>query len=219
MLSEGYVYFNSISKYRNDTSNYRGDENEGKIPIDPICIQILDKNGQNIFEKIPRPDSVKLSHVDDDGILIFCTAMITEEILYNEGSHYVFNNEFKAAIKDFGEHVLLFNSGEFLSKLSKAQLYANPKFGYISGPIIYRDLNDYSNPNINVYNLTKSVFDPLFVKSEQYKMQNEWRLIVDGSDNYLPTNADGSYIIKIEKLEWANIFDIETFLEIFQYTP
>ncbi|MNI80568.1 hypothetical protein D3C73_1371050 [compost metagenome] len=71
MLSDGYVYFNPISRYRNDTSNYRGDKNEGKIPIDPMFIKMFDKNGKNIFEKLPRPDDVKLTHVNDDEILIF----------------------------------------------------------------------------------------------------------------------------------------------------
>ena len=215
MLSEGYVYFSPVSRYRNDTSNYRGDENEGIIPIDPMSIGIFDENSRKIFEFIPRPDSVKLTQFDDDHILMFCAAMITEEILKEEGMHYVFNDEFKDAIKDFGDYVLIFYAGEFLSKLYQAKLNASPEFGYTSGPIIYRNLNDFSKTN--VYYQTESVYDPFFVKSEHYKMQNEWRIIVDGSDDYLPTNEDGSYIIKIEKLEWAYIFELETFLETFQY--
>lgn len=216
MLSEGYVYFSPVSRYRNDTSHYRGDENEGIVPIDPISIEIFDDNGRNIFEIIPRPNSVKLTQFDDDHILMFCAAMITEEILNDEEKYYVFNEEFKDAIKNFGDYVLIFYAEEFLSKLNLAQLNASPEFGYTSGPIIYRNLNEFSNTN--VYSQTDSVYDPFFVKSEHYKMQNEWRIIVDGSDDYLPTNEDGSYIIKIEKLEWANIFDLETFLETFQLT-
>ena len=214
LLSEGYIYFNPVSKYRTDSTNYRGDEYEGIIPIDPKSIKIFDENGRNIFETVPLPDSVKLSRVDDDGILMFCTAMITKKILKHEDDYYVFNEEFKDAIKEFGDHVLLFHSKELLSRLNQAQLTASPKFGYESGPIIYRDIDDFSKTN--VYNLTGSFYDSFFVKSERYKMQNEWRLIIDGSDDYLPTNEDGAYIIKIEKLEWFNICDASTFLDTFK---
>src|SRR5690606_353265 len=95
MLSEGYVYFSPTSRYRTDTSNYRGDEFEGIIPIDPMSISILDKNGCDVFESIPLPDSVKLSSLGDDSVLMFCAAMITEDILTNEGKYYVFKDEFK----------------------------------------------------------------------------------------------------------------------------
>ena len=41
MLSEGYVYFSPVSRYRTDTSNYRGDEVEGIIPINPMSIKMF----------------------------------------------------------------------------------------------------------------------------------------------------------------------------------
>jgi len=221
MLTEGNIYFNPVTKYRSDASIFRGDPNEGKVPIDPSKIVMKDQFGQNIFEYLPRPNSVKLSLVNDDGILMFCTSMITKEIMVKDDQHYIFSEEYKTAIKDFGDHVLLFNSGELLSSLNKARQTANPEFGFTSGPIIYRDLSDFSNQKNyqEDYNSTGSVYDPYFVKSDLYRSQNEWRLIVDGSYEFLPTNDEGSYTIKIDKLEWADLFDTTTFLNTFQSKP
>lgn len=111
----------------------------------------------------------------------------------------------------------MFYSGELLALLRKAQINANPKFGFVSGPIIYRDLNDFAATSNyqNAYKTTGSVLDPYFVKSNKCKEQNGWRLIIDGSYESLPTKDDGSYIIKIDKLKCANLFDTKTFLDTF----
>jgi hypothetical protein len=221
MLNEGHIYFSPVSKYRSDTSNYRGDHNEGKVPIDPSKIVIKDHLGQNIFDHLPKPNSVKQSLVNDEGILMFCTSMITKKIMVEDNDHYIFSNEYITAIKDFGDHVLLINSGELLKLLSKARMNVTPEFAYTSGPIIYRNLSGFSNQKSyhEAYNSTGSVYDPYFVKSDQYISQNEWRLIVDGSYESLPTNDDGSYTVKIDKLEWALLIDTTTFLNTFQYKP
>ncbi|WP_368293693.1 hypothetical protein [Dehalobacter sp. TBBPA1] len=217
MLSNGYIYFNPISKYRNDTTVFRGDNKEGLVPIDPSELKMFDKSGQDIFNFIPRPTTVMQSIVGDDSILTFCASIITENILYYNNQNYVFTEDYKSAIKEFGEYVLLFSCEELLTLLRNAQINAYPKFGFTSGPIIYRDLNDFTDAGSyrNAYNIKGSVYDPYFVKSSKYKNQNEWRLIVDGSNESLPTNDDGSYIIKIDNMKWANLCDTNTFLNTF----
>lgn len=217
MLANGVVYLNPVSKYRNDTTIFRGDRYEGLVPINPFSLKIFDKSGKDIFEDIPQPTTVMKSIVGDDSVLLFCASMITIDILHYKNRGYVFNDDYKLAVKEFGEYVLLFNSEELLEQLRKKQKCANPQFGFISGSIIYRDLNDFSQTSsyLNSYNTTGSVYDSYFVKSDLYKSQNEWRLIVDGSHEALPTNDDGSYTIKIDRMKWAHLFETETFLETF----
>lgn len=219
MLINGTLYLNPISRYREDTTAFRGDKNEGKVPIDPLSLKILDESGKNIFDSIPRPTTVTKSIVDDDSLLMFCASMITKDILYYNSKGYVFTDDYKSAIKEFGEYVLLFCSEELLELLQKTQKYAEPKYGFIGGPIIYRDLNVFENDDsyLKAYNLTDSSYDPYFVKSNLYKYQNEWRLIVDGSYGSLPANSDGSYTIEIGKMKWAHLFETEVFLETFIY--
>jgi len=37
----------------------------------------------------------------------------------------------------------------------------------------------------------KSQLDRFFVKSNDYKNENEWRMIIDGLETHLPPNDDG----------------------------
>lgn len=219
MLLEGNVYLNPISRYREDTTAFRGDRNEGKVPIDPLSVGLFDEFGNNIFDTIPRPTTVMKSMDGDDSILIFCASMITKNILYYNNEGYVFTDDYKSAIKEFGEYVLLFYSGELLKLLQEAQKHAEPEYGLIGGPIIYRDLNNFENDYgyLESYNITGSLYDPYFVKSNLYEYQNEWRLIVDGSYGSLPTNDNGAYTIKISKMEYAYLYETEVFLESFIY--
>lgn len=215
MLADGVVYLNPISRYRNDTTIFRGDKNEGLVPIDPSTIKIYDKSGKNIFDYVPYPKTVMESIVGDDSTLMFCASLITMDVLCYNNQGYVFTDDYKLAIKEFGEYVLLFNSEELLALLRKAQKCANPEFGFTSGPITYRDLNNFSGDYLNSYRITGSVYDRYFIKSNLYKAQNEWRLILDGSYESLPTNDDGSYTIKIDKIKWAQLLETQTFLETF----
>ena len=107
-LKNGNIFFNSIETYRNDGTDYRGDSMERRIPIDPKSIKIFDKTGKNIFDKIPYPDTVIHSIVNDENLLMFCAATITKNIMVNKKDNiWVFNKEFQAAVKDFGDYVLL----------------------------------------------------------------------------------------------------------------
>lgn len=218
MLKNGIVYLNPISKYRSDSTLYRGDKNEGMVPLDPTKIKLLDENGNNLFDKIRPPDSVKKAFVGDDDLLIFCVSMITTKMFRrNHSNKLVLTDNYKNAIKDFGESVLLFWPSEFLKLLKTAQKNAIPPFGFDGRPIIYRDLSDFSKDGdyFNAYNTTGNNLDHYFVKSSNYKEQNEWRLIVGNANEPLPKNDDGSYIINIGKMEYATLADTEIFLNTF----
>ena len=71
-LSDGYMFFNIVQNYREDKSDYRGDSNEGKIPINPQKIELIMQNGENLFDIVPRPDTVMHSIVGDEKTLMFC---------------------------------------------------------------------------------------------------------------------------------------------------
>lgn len=60
---------------------------EGKIPIDPTKIKIYAQSGKDIFETIPRPDTVTESLVDDENLMMFCASAITTEIMDNIPFH------------------------------------------------------------------------------------------------------------------------------------
>lgn len=147
--------------------------------------------------------------------------MITQYVLkLRDGysNEYLLNETFKNSIQNFGEYVLLFNSYEILERLRTVKLKHEPEFGYISCQIIYRDLEDFSEIGDynTAYNISKSVYDRYFVKDMNYRNQNEWRLLIDGTHKPLEPNCGGGVSIFIGKLDWAYLFDTPTFLNTFQ---
>lgn len=214
MLANGIIYFNQVSKYREDGTAYRGDKNEGRIPIDPTKIKLFDNNGNNIFEDFPLPDSVMQPVQGDDDVLMFCASAITKEVLNKRENGYIFSEEYKEAINHFGEYALLFKSNDFLHLINEAQQNTKPEFGYIGDFIIYRNLDDFSDPEEHrkSYKGTGSFYDRFFVKSINYSNQNEWRLIIDGSEEALPVDQNGAFKLTINKLNWSLLNDTETFL-------
>ncbi|GEM_PF-1292850 len=224
LIKEGRLYFNPIKKYRDDGTDWRGDKNEGIRPINPCEISIKDNEGKDFFTDlgIPRPTKVSESIQGDENTFIFCSAMITQDVLIlrdGYSNEYILNETFKNAIHNFGEYVLFFNPYEILERLRSVRLKHESEFGYISGPIIYRDLEDFSEIGdySTAYNISNSFYDRYFVKDISYRNQNEWRLLIDGTHKPLEPNCGRGFSIFIGKLDWAYLFDTSTFLNTFQY--
>ena len=205
-----------MSKYRNDDTDFRGDENEGKIPIDPISFAIRGTDGKDLFNElgIPRPDSVMSSLVGDDDLFMFCAAMINDSVLQTVDDRCSLTPEFGAAIRQFGDYAFLFLSAELEDRLSKARENHTPGFGFMSGPIIYRDLAVFNSEEYKkTYRLTGSLYDPFFVKSIDYKIQNEWRLVIVGSEEKLSPNNGDAFSINIGAFNWGFIFHSDTLIK------
>lgn len=135
-LQKGNIFFNVIQEYRKDGTNYRGDRMEGKIPIDPHSLKIYDEEGNNIFEMIPCPSSVTMSLNGDEGILMFCAAIINEtNTIRISENEWIFKEEFKSAIQSFGKYVLILQSGELLKHIQKSTDEKGQKIVYDSGAI------------------------------------------------------------------------------------
>lgn len=209
-LKNGNIYFNTVSNYRNDGTEYRGDPNEGKVPINPETFRI---NGIDFSDIVV---DIKQSFGEDDGILMFCTSMLTNDILVPKETTNVFSDEYKNEIMKFGDHVIIFNAKELIINLRKAIESKYPELDYRFEAITYRDLTDFKSEEYNlVYNRTGSILDSFFVKSRNYKIQNEWRLLL-GSDSvrrlsYL--NNNGSLLLKIDELSTGIIFPTSVLLE------
>jgi len=118
---------------------------------------------------------------------------LTWEDIKNHKWH--FKNEFKSAIQNFGEHVLLLRSIELLEHIeSVTDLSGQRRIGYDSGPILYRNLNDFDNTE--EYRKTGSWLDRYFVKGLPYRNQNEWRVIIDGAREPLKANCGNGFLLQ-----------------------
>lgn len=211
-LQNGLIYFNSVSNYRKDGTAYRGDSWEGATPIDPTSFRINGKDFSDITQ------SIKKTYEGDEKILMFCASMLNNNNIIKVGESYKLAKNFREEMEQFGTHVLVFNFYEITHKLSLARKKYKPEFAFRTSPITYRDLSDFSSGGyFKSYNSTGHLLDSFFVKSDEYKKQNEWRIILaQGSHIELPINKDGSFHVSIEKLEHSVIFDVETFFDTFE---
>ena len=75
----------------------------------------------------------------------------------------------------------------------------------------YRDLFDFSNKS--AYSTTGSITDRYFVKGMQYKMQNEWRMVIGGEYKPLELNCFDGYFINSTPFQYAMLMKTEEFME------
>ena len=211
-LKAGLLYFNPVSKYRGDGTTFRGDKNEGKIPIDPSTFYIDGKNFSNLIV------SVMQGFEGDGEIFMFCASLLTEEILLYQDNEYMICDEFKKAIRPFGDYVFVVRHDELIYRLREARHTHVPKYGYRQSPILYRDLSrfdtdEYRESYKSMYNNT---YDRFFIKSIDYKAQNEWRLIIDGSEECLQPNNGDAFVISVGAFETGSVFQSDVFIETFR---
>lgn len=203
-LQQGKIFFNSIQKYRDDGTDYRGDSLEGRMPLNPNDIEIYSACGERMFDSIPRPDFVTQSVLGDENLMMFCASTITKNILTEVDENiWCFNDAYKQAMADFGDYVMLFWSFELLEKIKTAVDCNGQNIGYDSGMILYRDLTDFSDTH--EYRITGSLLDRYFVKSKHYKNQNEWRVLIDGEQQSLLPNYLDGFLIESTPFEFSVI--------------
>jgi len=216
LLKDGHLYFSPIKVLRDDGTLYRGDINEGKVPIDPQKFYINGKSLINDY-KLPPPDSLMLSYNNDDNRFIFCSAMINNTILEyssSENSH-ILCQAFKDNISQFGEHVIIFWSSELIKRLNTVLDNSIKKFGYLFNPISYVDFTDFLGYNyfIEAQKKHSNFYARYFIKDISYKIQNEWRLLINGLDCHLEANCGEGFLVDIGKFEIAQIYETSTFLD------
>lgn len=210
-LQRGEIFFNCIQSYRTDGTDYRGDSMEGRIPIDSQRIKIFDKEGKDIFERLPRPETAIQSLLGDENLMMFCASAISKEILIqNENQRWNFKKEFKKNIKNFGKYVLILYSLELLEHIEKAEDESGQKINFDSGIILYRNLKDFEHTD--EYRTTGSPLDRYFVKGLDYKNQNEWRVIVDGEKTSLEVNCGSGFLLKTTPLKYTMLMKTEELL-------
>lgn len=213
-LADGYMFFNVVENYREDKSDYRGDINEGKIPVNPQKIELIMQNGGNLFDIVSRPDKVMRSVVGDEKTLLFCASKLDEKVFHkiNDTNRRNLCDEFRHEVHKFGDYVLLITANELIYRMQKQ---VDHKFtGFLRGSVEYRDLKDFSEEQDfrKIYFPYDNFYDPFFVKDIKYEWQNEWRMILQDDKNQISKPCGTGVIVNIGKLDYALFYDTENFL-------
>ncbi|MFT3982293.1 MAG: hypothetical protein QM697_00185 [Lachnospiraceae bacterium] len=220
-LKNGQLYFTPVQIFRNDGTDYRGDKYEGAKSLNPKKISICDDNGKDFFKDlgIPRPDSAMEFIQDDEDTFMFCASIISKEILVKDEKEnsYSFTDTYKDKMRNFGDYVLIFQSAEIIDHIKEEKKIFEPKISWEAGAITYREEGVYDDEN-HTENNSSNIYDRYFFKEEPFKIQNEWRLIVDGVDGPIEKNHNNGLLIPIKELQWAQLYDSDSFLNTFSIT-
>ncbi|MCM1284755.1 MAG: hypothetical protein NC213_09100 [Acetobacter sp.] len=118
------------------------------------------------------------------------------------------SDDFKAEMNRFGDYVLIFDVNELLDNISEVTSENN--IGCIADYVVYKEI--YSD-FVPVKFSTEDEYNRFFVKDAKYKKQNEYRIIVDGKDDFLKSNREKGYLLKTKPLKSAMLIDTNTFFE------
>lgn len=189
-LHHGKVYFKSSGHFRKIDNDYRGDINDGKIPI--TNIKGLRLNGI----EFPPPDTCTFGFESDDNYPMFCASIITEDNLIKKAEQeYQFHPEFIKEISKFGKYVIIIDLDEFMKQVF--EYCQKEEFDLEWEKIKYVNINnEYDVSMIKNKELPYEVF---FKKDVHYTWQNEWRLVL--FNDKLITQGNDYCIIDIGELK------------------
>ena len=216
-LLSGNLYMNVSGDSRKLEDTYRGDKFDGRRPIDVSeCeIKLRSEDGEEII--LNRPDSGMVSNfhtgfAGDDRIPMFCSGMLTADIMEITGDEiFRIKKEYIEELKKFGNYVAVISVEEMYEKL-RVYNQANPTSAFLYGRVKYTDImHEYS-----LTDCTKEdelgVYSSFFKKDLSYRFQNEWRVLMVGSEPPVPENED-HVVLNVGKFEYGVSMHLNLFEE------
>ena len=212
MLKEGSVHFNPLSRFREDTTLFRGDELEGKYIIDTSKGFFIDGIDISKFGEGAR---ATLTYEDSDDALIFCAAVLDSSNSQFVDSHRInVEDSFIEEMRKFGQYAIVFDGATFVSKVNSALdiLHCNRAYHGVE----YCNKNNHVAMHSIIQKL-KPILDNhtiYFIKDERYKLQHEWRYVIDYIAGEDILNSDKSFTLPIEPFLMSDIIDIDRMKQV-----
>lgn len=212
MLKEGSVHFNPLSRFREDTTLFRGDELEGKYIIDTSKGFFIDGIDISKFGEGAR---ATLTYEDSDDALIFCAAVLDSSNSQFVDSHRInVEDSFIEEMRKFGQYAIVFDGTTFVSKVNSALdiLHCNRAYHGVE----YCNKNNHVAVHSIIQKL-KPILDNdtiYFIKDERYKLQHEWRYVIDYIAGEDILNSDKSFTLPIEPFPMSDIMDIDKMKQV-----
>lgn len=212
MLKEGSVHFNPLSRFREDTTLFRGDELEGKYIIDTSKGFFIDGIDISKFGEGAR---ATLTYEDSDDALIFCAAVLDSSNSQFVDSHRInVEDSFIEEMRKFGQYAIVFDGATFVSKVNSALdiLHCNRAYHGVE----YCNKNNHVAVHSIIQKL-KPILDNdtiYFIKDKRYKLQHEWRYVIDYIAGEDILNSDKSFTLPIEPFPMSDIIGIDKMKQV-----
>lgn len=184
-IADGRIYMKASGYFRELRDSYRGDENEGKAPLD-----------------LAPDNKPQFGFKGDDKLPLFCATLLDAHIMKKNGTgNYQISPEFMEKVRNFGKCAVWFEAEELIEKSS--QFAEKNGLEWYYGEVFYTDIfKEYTLENIDEV----ACFEPFFKKDNQYKWQNEWRIMF--FEKHLLKHED-YYVMKLDQLETAEVMTLK----------
>jgi len=203
-IIQGKLYFNNAEYFRDIETDSSKDSREGKVRIDTS--KLNDNNP--IFDLISMcsPDELNLSVKSSQTTPIFCCSVLERNILVPKGEgKFDLSKAYLKEMKKWGNCVLVFSLDEFCSKVYN-KCFDQNIFPFMK-KITYDQEENILSYSEFVELMKFNKYDVFLHKTKAYKNQHEFRVVLGGVD---VAKDKSNYILNIEKLELATIFELES---------
>ena len=195
-FSNGYIYFNPISYFKEDSTLFRGDKNEGLYYMDTSGgVKLDDIELLDIFERV----EVTTSFTNVDNVLLFCASILNNNNFYlNDNNQMLIKGAFYQEMRKFGQYAVIFDMEIFIKNLNSA--LKNIKCNMHWGQVNYCDKTKYDDVMTCLSNSKKSEDVAIFFLKDKagYEQQNEWRYAIEYNSPNIVLNENNGFKIKID---------------------
>lgn len=203
-LANGCIHFRPLQTFVNDSTPFRGDQLEASILADPKGH--FEINGLDIS---PYISELRFTFDGFDSILSFSASQITPQNCHmKENGIFALNDNFIHEMKQFGTHVLVFNSEHFISNLMNVLSFK--KCNILYHPICYYNKTNYNSAPTYLTKIQPyTEYNICFLKDTKYSLQNEWRIIIHDIASEFPIESSGGVNIYTEFYTAVPIFNVD----------
>lgn len=204
-LLEGNIYFKESGYFRKLEDNYRGDRNDGKVPLEiqPDMEFYLESEDGERLDFTGMVPEIRLGYEGDDKVPLFCASIVDERIIEWTGKKsFHFKKEFADELSQFGKYVAIIPIGEMYEKL-KIYQKKHEKITFVQGEVKYVDIKKvYDDSVLDKWENAAEYYKVFFNKDLRYQWQNEWRVIMH-SPEMLISDKEDSVTIDVGKFEYG----------------
>lgn len=207
-IINGRIYFSHAEYFRKIENDNSKDSREGKVAIDTSYPVDLNEEVLNIIHLL-NPEELNMSNISSAKTPIFCCSLLESHMLNPKGdSTYDLSYEYLQEMSCWGSSVLVFSLDEFCQKIYQkcTSIGIFPRLDKVK----YDQDNKLSFSDFKKMMITNK-YEPFFHKTKRFINQNEFRVVLDGSN--LVSNSD-HYILEIGRLESAQIFDLKSLSDL-----
>lgn len=219
-ILKGELYMKESGYFRKIEDGFRGDVNDGKVPIDIKDMQMALEDPET-GERLELNDGITsqisnftMGFSGDDKVPICCMFLLETGIMDEvKPGHFRMKPEYVSELRKFGKYMAVISYEEMYRKIKKYNSKKHRKKVIGCGKVCYTDImSKYSVEDYLEGDRYSNDYSQFFVKDNAYQYQNEWRMILVGKGSKVKKDKDHRRI-KLGKFRYGGIMKTDSIMD------